>query len=69
MGLHILLNFVVYYVTECDDGTYGYDCLHNCSGHCLNNSPCNKHTGHCELGCKPGYTNVFCSDSHYYEIN
>lgn len=46
---------------ECDDGTYGYDCINNCSGHCLNDFPCNKKTGHCDGGCNPGYTNNYCS--------
>lgn len=41
----------------CDDGSYGYDCVNNCSGHCLNGSHCNKQAGHCDKGCNPGYTN------------
>lgn len=51
------------HVTECDDGTFGDDCINNCSAHCLNNSLCNKQTGHCERGCKPGYTNDDCKKS------
>lgn len=46
--------------TECDEGTYGYNCSNNCSDHCLNNSPCNKQTGHCDKGCNPGYTDSYC---------
>lgn len=58
--------FVTYFfkpllVLACDNGTYGYNCVNNCSGHCLNDSPCNKQTGHCDWGCKPGYTNSKCS--------
>lgn len=45
----------------CDDGSYGYDCVNNCSGHCLNGSHCNKQAGHCDKGCNPGYTNDNCS--------
>lgn len=48
-------------VTECRDGTYGYNYVNNCSGHCLKNTPCNKQTGHCDTGCDPGYTNRDCS--------
>lgn len=48
-------------VTECDDGAYGYNCVNNCSGHCLQNSPCNKQTGHCDKGCNPGYTHSDCN--------
>lgn len=46
---------------ECDDGTYGYNCINNCSGHCLDDYPCNKETGRCDVGCKPGYTTDNCS--------
>lgn len=49
-------------VTECDDGTYGFDCVNNCSGHCLNNSSCEKHNGQCKNGCNPGYTNLLCTE-------
>lgn len=49
-------------VIGCDDGTYGYNCSNNCSGQCLNDSPCNKETGHCDRGCKPGYTNNSCNE-------
>ncbi|XP_078328156.1 uncharacterized protein LOC144623567 [Crassostrea virginica] len=46
----------------CDDGTYGNNCVHNCSGDCLNGSSCNKQTGYCDMGCKPGYTNALCKE-------
>lgn len=52
-------------ITECDNGTYGYNCANNCSGHCLNKTPCNKQTGHCDRGCKPGYTDDNCIASIY----
>ena len=52
-------------VVVCEDGTFGYDCINNCSGNCLDDSPCNKQTGHCEGGCKPGYTNVLCNKRIY----
>ena len=45
----------------CDDGTYGINCVHNCSPNCLNNSTCNEETGHCEAGCNPGYSNALCN--------
>lgn len=48
---------------ECDDGTFGYDCIAICSTYCLNESSCNKKTGHCEDGCNPGYTDSDCSKS------
>lgn len=54
-------------VIGCKDGTYGYKCMNNCSGNCLNNSPCHKKTGHCDGGCKPGYTNGSCSKGNSKE--
>lgn len=69
-GVKILISLaVLLLVTGCYDGTYGYDCTNNCSGHCLNKSPCNKQTGQCDRGCEPGYTNVFCSESNYCKSN
>lgn len=49
---------------ECGDGTYGYNCINNCSGHCLGDYHCNKETGRCDVGCKPGYTTDNCSKSN-----
>lgn len=46
---------------DCDDGTYGYNCVNNCSGLCLEGYPCNKETGCCDVGCKPEYTTDNCS--------
>ena len=28
----------------------------------MNDSPCNKQTGHCDKGCKPGFKNLNCSE-------
>lgn len=52
-------------IIECEDWTYGYKCVNNCSGHCLHNSVCNKQTGHCNGGCSPGYTNDDCSKGNF----
>lgn len=51
--------------SECNDGTYGYSCTNICSGHCLNDSPCNKRSGHCDGGCNPGYTNIDCNKGKF----
>lgn len=50
-------------VVECHYGTYGYNCVNNCSGHCRNDTPCNKQTGVCDKGCNPGYTGLDCKGS------
>ena len=58
-----LYNLLFYLV--CDNSTYGSNCVHNCSRNCLNDSPCNKETGHCEAGCNPGYTNKLCNQGSF----
>ena len=50
----------MYFFLECRNGTYGYGCVNNCSDHCIGDSTCNKQTGYCDRGCKPGYTNSLC---------
>lgn len=52
-------------VIECNEGTFGYDCVNNCSGHCFNTSSCNKENGHCDKGCNPGYTKSDCSKGKF----
>ena len=61
----VCLQFVYdrWFIVACKDGTVGHGCINNCSGECADDSPCNKQTGHCNRGCKPGYTNVFCNQS------
>lgn len=39
---------------------YGSGCLKNCSEHCLHADKCNKATGICDAGCKPGYKGELC---------
>lgn len=50
---------------ECDYGTFGYDCIGQCSTNCFNELPCNKKTGHCDNGCNLGYTDSDCSKREF----
>ena len=54
----------VIYVTECDDGQFGENCVFTC-GTCLNEFPCNKTTGLCDEGCAPGYNGKYCTNSKF----
>lgn len=47
--------------TECPLGSYGTDCVYNCSGNCLDDVACNRNTGKCDTGCVIGYTGVMCN--------
>lgn len=58
-------------MSECGRGTYGLGCIHNCSGHCLNNGTCNRTTGRCDQGCESGYSGMLCktADLQIDELN
>nr|XP_022304116.1 uncharacterized protein LOC111111421 isoform X2 [Crassostrea virginica] len=45
---------------ECPPGFYGIDCLYNCSQNCNVTRRCDRFTGKCEGGCKPGWTGATC---------
>lgn len=47
----------------CEIGKIGKGCSNQCSGHCLDNVPCNSTTGHCDSGCDSGYVEPFCNKS------
>ena len=66
--LHIKFFFLHKFIEACKDGTFGHGCINNCSGQCVDDSPCNKQTGHCNGGCKPGYTDVYCNESTLIEL-
>lgn len=50
-------------MTGCEMGTFGKSCSNKCSGHCLENVPCNSTTGHCDSGCASGYVQPYCNTS------
>lgn len=45
---------------ECSQGMYGSGCQKNCSENCLYDGECNRTTGKCDAGCKPGYKGAVC---------
>lgn len=45
----------------CESGYYGKDCRHQSSINCYVPTHCNKFTGQCEGGCKPGWTGSTCN--------
>ena len=58
-----------YISTECPDEWYGFDCKHQCSGHCRDNVPCNKVNGQCDKGCAHGYYVIILYHVNFVNIN
>lgn len=46
---------------ECSDGYFGPNCREACNETCKS---CNKTSGVCEYGCKPGWKGDFCETSN-----
>lgn len=53
---------------ECDDSTYGSNCIYSC-GHCQDEVPCDKKTGKCPSGCASDYEGIYCSKSKLQEYS
>lgn len=49
----------LYDYSECDDGFFGPNCIEKCNTTCRN---CNKTSGICDKGCKPGWKGLYCQD-------
>lgn len=48
---------------ECPIGYYGRNCLQQCSENCYVTSRCDRVTGQCDRGCKPGWRTITCDKS------
>lgn len=49
------------YKSECVTGHFGMDCRELCSGHCINNEPCDHFSGICPNGCQDGFIGKHCN--------
>ncbi|KAK6990663.1 delta-like protein 4, partial [Biomphalaria glabrata] len=45
---------------ECQEGKWGDNCSSPCSSNCITYDTCNKMTGECQGGCKPGFQTPNC---------
>lgn len=48
---------------ECSSGSYGRNCLQNCSENCYVSNTCDKKTGVCDGGCEEGWEPPLCIKS------
>lgn len=51
--------------TECDNGTFGQDCLESC-GRCVGEKQCHHTNGTCLNGCNVGYQGLNCTEGNLY---
>lgn len=45
--------------SECNDGYFGPNCIESCKTTCKS---CNKMSGICNNGCKPGWRGIYCQE-------
>lgn len=62
--LNIYLNRFKKILTDCKEGSYGYECNETC-GHCRNNGFCFHINGTCLTGCSAGFTGEVCKKRTY----
>lgn len=56
----------------CSTGYFGIDCSRQCSKNCIETNKCDRLSGQCDNGCKPGWKGGTCNDpcnETYYGIN
>lgn len=53
----MLFMMVIY--LECDENFFGINCKEQCNQNC---DGCNKRTGACDTGCKPGWKGMACKE-------
>lgn len=46
----------------CPPGQFGIGCREGCSGHCINNEPCDHISGVCSTGCRDGFVGSYCTN-------
>ena len=54
-----------FYLTECDAGLFGKNCVENCSMTCGDPGVCDKETGHCNGSCLAGWEGDMCQNGKY----
>lgn len=50
-------------VVECPGGFFGTNCSKQCGLNCDETNPCDRFTGRCDGGCKPGWKGLYCNES------
>lgn len=61
--------YVLKNIAECQPGYYGNNCTYICSRNCLHDYICDRFTGHCKSGCKPGWAGDRCNQRKTQVLN
>ena len=63
MKYSFLNYYTSYFLKECDDFHYGFNCNETCNVNCKG---CNRTTGECQNGCNPGWTGNRCREGDMF---
>lgn len=55
--------YIMFEVVGCPAGFYGTNCSKQCSVNCAVTNSCDRFTGRCDGGCKPGWKGLYCNES------
>lgn len=55
-------------IVGCPAGYFGANCSKQCSVNCDETNPCDKFTGRCDGGCKPGWRGLYCNESKHVKL-
>lgn len=66
--IEIIILIILPLCIECPSQRFGLDCKERCSGHCINNEPCDHVRGVCPSGCQDGYFGTLCTDRREYSF-
>lgn len=64
-SLYFLLFTVFFHIIECSAGYFGVECSNKCSKNCIETHKCDRFSGKCDNGCKPGWKGDTCNDRKY----
>lgn len=59
--------FSNYFLAECQEGHYGYNCEEKCSENCGDSGKCDRKTGQCKDGCKAGWIGNTCEKGERFK--
>lgn len=59
---------IILFSLACRIGFYGYNCSYQCRSNCFIENLCDRFTGYCTGGCKPGWTGQMCDQGNFINV-